>query len=220
MKADAIVLRCEKVEVGRRGAVFPADLTESEWKNFGLKLAQLQDDINFALADWLNYGREQYRTWRECSEAEAERCAFAVAGTSFAAETLRVCAWVGRKLGPRRNAELSWSHHKEVAQLPPKMQTKFLTLAEENSWSVSELRVQRRLKLSEAGSETPSAAAAADDFPSWLWDARRWLNRHKMSGWSAARRAAWRNQARPLAIDLLASTDLDIEVLASNTHPG
>ena len=206
MKTDAIVLHCEKVEVGRRGATFPDNLTEHDWKNFGLELARLQDDIHFALADWLNYGREKYRTWRECSEAEAERCAFAVAGTSFAAETLRVCAWVGRKIGARRNGGLSWSHHKEVAQLPPKLQTKFLTLAEQNSWSVSELRVQRRLHLAESTVEKQNNGAP-DEFPAWVWEARRWLNRQNFDAWSAGRHAAWRTEVRPFALALLDSTD-------------
>lgn len=205
MKTDAIVLRCEKVEVGRRGATFPTNLTEQEWKIFGLELARLQDDIHFALADWLNYGREQYRTWRECSEAEAERLAFAVAGTSFAAETLRVCAWVGRKLGGRRNAALSWSHHREVAQLPPKQQSKFLALAEQNDWSVSELRVQRRLQLAEA-TERP-ITPTQDDFPAWVWEARRWLKRQDFKNWTAARRAAWRAEVQPLAAALMDSTE-------------
>jgi hypothetical protein len=203
MKNDAIVLRCEKAQVGRRGATFPEDLSEHDWKIFGLQLATLQDDIHFALADWLNYGREKYRTWRECSEAEAERCAFAVAGTSFASETLRVCAWVGRKIGPRRNDALSWSHHREVAQLEPKLQMKFLCLAEENSWSVSELRVQRRLQL--AAVEREKLKTTADEFPTWLWEAKRWLRRQNFGSWGTSRRAAWRTEVRPLAEALLAS---------------
>lgn len=202
---ESIVLRCENVQVSRRGATFPSDLSEHQWKVFGLDLARLQDDINFALADWLNFGREQYRIWRECSEAEADRCAFAVAGTSFASETLRVCAWVGRKIGQRRNAALSWSHHKEVAQLSPKLQTKFLALAEQNGWSVSELRVQRRQHLAEAVKEVPNAAE--DDFPAWLWEARRWLRRQDFTRWPSARRAAWRSEVRSFAVALMASTE-------------
>ena len=206
MKTEAIVLSSDKVQVRRRGALFADNLTEQEWKIFGLELARLQDDIHFALADWLNYGREKYQSWRECSEVEAERLAFAVAGTSFAAETLRVCAWVGRKLGSRRNAALSWSHHREVAQLPPKMQTKFLTLAEENDWSVSELRVHRRLQLAEASAEK-ATTSSPDDFPAWIWEARRWLKRQDFDRWPAARRQAWLAEIKPLAFELFALVD-------------
>lgn len=206
MATEPIVLRCQNVQVSRRGAIFPSDLSEQDWKVFGLELARLQDDIHFALADWLNFGREKYRSWRECSEVEADRCAFAVAGTSFAAETLRVCAWVGRKIGERRNAGLSWSHHREIAQLTPKLQTKFLTLAEQNKWSVSELRVQRRLKLAQVSKEIPQASE--DDFPAWLWDAKRWLNRQNFELWSKPRREAWRSEVRSFAVSLLTSTDV------------
>lgn len=105
------------------GLNFPEDLLFEDWENVGLilqALAVTKDEqlkvatreveiVNWWIADWLNYGERRYgETYAQAAEL-----------TGLRDKTLANIAWVGRKFAPeRRRADLSWSHHAEVAGLP------------------------------------------------------------------------------------------------------
>jgi hypothetical protein len=63
----------------------------------------------------------------------------------WAWQTMATWAWVARAIpSERRHPLLSFSHHAEVATLPPEAQDALLGQAEEQGWTTAELRQQVR----------------------------------------------------------------------------
>src|SRR6185503_13334434 len=184
-----------KVIISRRAATFQEDISEEEWKLIGSHLAYLQDDLHFTLGDWLNYGRRRMKHWRRCGDVAAERYAFAYAATAIPFKTLANTAWVCAKVIVRYE-NLSWSHHVELAPLEEKQQKKFARLAQKDSLTVAELRMNRRLQLRECEAETTNSNAC--DLPLWIHDAERWLAAQDFESWTPGRRTAWQLRIEPL----------------------
>jgi len=59
----------------------------------------------------------------------------------------------------RRQDNLSWSHHEEVAKEPDELQEKWLDLAELNGWSQRELRAHRKRQSYEEAQDQVAAQA-------------------------------------------------------------
>ncbi len=112
----------------------PVDMTFEQWEAVGETLQYMQGAINWWVGDWLNVGE---RKW-------GEEYAQAIEETGWKYQDLANCKWVAGKVEfSTRVEKLSWSHHREVANLSPNEQAYWLDLAALNNWSVIDLQKAR-----------------------------------------------------------------------------
>ncbi len=124
------------------GWIAPSTLSFEDWEAIGPMLHAMEGAVHWWIGDWLNHGE---RKW-------GEKYAQAMDETEFKYGTLRDDAWVaGRVKLSDRSDNLSWYHHRIVAQFEDSEEQKYwLHQAEENGWGRSELRrqiKQRKLAL-------------------------------------------------------------------------
>jgi site-specific DNA-methyltransferase (adenine-specific) len=126
------------------GLLFAEDTPFEVWGDLTDRLIRAHKRLEFAIADAINFGRrygERYGNW--------------VHETQLSTSTLNTIAYVGRQIDVcRRRQDISFSHHAEVAPLPPKMQDALLDLAVDNGWKREELRdaarqARAQIKLAE-----------------------------------------------------------------------
>lgn len=128
----ALVLADEQVYVTETptGLIFREDTPFDVWGPLTARLIMAHKRLEFALADAINFGHgygERYAAW--------------VHESGLPKEALHIIAYVGRQIEPlRRRKDISFSHHREVAPLPPKMQDAVLDLAAEKGWTHKEVR--------------------------------------------------------------------------------
>lgn len=106
-----------------------------EWEAVGCFLQVIERAHQWWIGDWMNYGEQFY----------GEKSAQAVDATGLQPDTITQYAWVARQVPlERRDPELSFSHHREVADLPAGEQNAWLKQAREGTdgakWSVDKLR--------------------------------------------------------------------------------
>ena len=121
--------------------------TFDEWSSLGPWLGTAHQAIQFWVGDWVNLGDELF----------GESAAQALDSIGLELATIEVYAWVAKKVAPeRRHANLSWTHHRLVAELSARDQAKWLKRAGEGDgdgpWSSA--RLGRELKRSNAGKAT------------------------------------------------------------------
>ncbi len=113
----------------------PQKTTFGEWKEIGYQLARAEKSLMWWIGEWWRFGEQKYG---ERAKAALE--------SEFKFQTWANAAWVAGKIETSRRREvLSWSHHAEVAGLPPKEQDRLLGEAEENDLSVRDIRRAARL---------------------------------------------------------------------------
>jgi hypothetical protein len=109
-------------------------LSVDEWLQFGKHMIKLKDSIQWILGDWFNIGEGKSNQWGTKYQEGVE-------STNYSYSSLTKFAYVARRVEFfRRRKNLSFSHHVEVAELPPAKQEALLTKAETESWSVRQLR--------------------------------------------------------------------------------
>lgn len=93
-----------------------------DWLSCGQRLRFLKGAIHFLIGDWLVYGEMRFgETYRQAVEA-----------TGFDVQTLRADKWVALRIPPeRRQEQLSFAHHKEVADMDEEDQEELLAQAVE-----------------------------------------------------------------------------------------
>ena len=141
----------------------PTELHYDEWERAGYQLAGVQSSSSWWIGDWLNYGKEHYSD-RYIKGAHT-------AGLKY--QTLRNYAWVASRFPPaRRQPELSFQHHAELASSTVDQQDFWLRAAREHGWTVKQLRtamqqvgeaVKPRLK----GEHTRRLAVPSERFGRW-----------------------------------------------------
>lgn len=109
----------------------PKDLSEERWLELGDGLRRLGQGYQWWIGDWMAAGEKRYGA----TYATAEQL------TGIDKSTLMGYRSVSRRV-PKlvRTRFLSWSHHKEVADLDQDKQAKWLRDAADGGWSVSQLR--------------------------------------------------------------------------------
>lgn len=124
------------------GLVVTGTPSITEWLQVGERLRKIEKHIQFAIGDWLNYGKSRY----------GEMYSQALEETDYTKGALRDFAWVSRQVAPSlRKDNLTFSHHKEVAAFTTEdnkpdveKQQEWLEKAAigdgEKPWSVSTLR--------------------------------------------------------------------------------
>lgn len=107
---------------------FTAAPTLDQWRQAFQWVKRCETGVAWWLGDMVVHGDNMFG---EEASQEYER------------ETIRKFAWVAEKVPASvRRRTLSYSHHEVVARLPVREQERWLIAAEQNGWSVKELRRQ------------------------------------------------------------------------------
>jgi hypothetical protein len=121
--------------VTRTGMDLRPGLSKSEWLEAGRVCALIETANRWWIGDFLTYGESTYgETYAEALDL------FELDYTSLAHAKLVA----GRFEFCRRRQNLSWTHHQVVAPLEEDLQEHWLTRAEENHWTVRELKARIR----------------------------------------------------------------------------
>lgn len=114
------------------GLTFADEQTEKEWALGGRFLGFLGKWLPWAVGDWLKQGQ-----WRW-----GEKYAQAASETGLKEERLQQYQWVAEHVeNCTRCTDLSWSHHREVADLPADKQGEWLQRARDEGMTANELRL-------------------------------------------------------------------------------
>ena len=136
-KADAIpALSTGAFIVTPVGLLLDREPTWDEWQAFMDGLARLGDFRNWVIGDAATKIEAQYgHKGQQLLNAFPEYEYDAIRDYMYVSEHVELAV---------RTANLYWSHHKAVAPMEPKDQTKWLAKAKKNDWSVKDLRVAIR----------------------------------------------------------------------------
>jgi len=120
----------------------PQETTFEEWQEWGNRLSRVERSVMWWIGDWCHFGKREY--------GDVAKMALE---SDYAHQTWKNAASVsGRIEKYRRRYLLSWTHHAEVASLPPAQQDKLLDEAEKKGWSTRDIkRAARRAKAGERG---------------------------------------------------------------------
>jgi hypothetical protein len=117
--------------VSETGLKLPDGLSFEQWQSVGFTLKRINRAWRWWVGDWLHYGEQSF--------GEMASQVMDELGTDY--QQLANCAYVSGKIPfSRRRESLSWSHHYEVASVPPAQAENLLDQAEANGWSRNELR--------------------------------------------------------------------------------
>lgn len=129
----SLELANEKFQFSPTGLAIKGQPTFEEWELCGNQLKYVEKAVRWWIGDWLNYGE---RRWGQMYSQ-------ALDATDFAQGTLQNMKYVTGKIeSSRRNEDVSFSHHLEVASLPPIEQDAWLDKAAKEKLPVRELRQQ------------------------------------------------------------------------------
>jgi hypothetical protein len=104
--------------------------TFKDWEEIGKFIERSSESVQFWRGDWLNYGENTYDQWSQY---------FGDDKTAY--QTLANEKYVSHRIAPeRRRDTLTWSHHREVADLEPEEQEEMLSMAEKNGMTVAVFR--------------------------------------------------------------------------------
>ncbi|WP_051834137.1 LmbU family transcriptional regulator [Streptomyces sp. NRRL S-646] len=174
MNARRPVNSAATVQKKRTSLSFPRAVPIEAWISIGVEIFSVADASSWWLGDWLIYGQNRY----------PDRYKRAIEASSLHYKTLRNYAWVARKFDvSRRRDTLSMQHHGEVAALSEEEQELWLDRAEQEGWSVTELR--RNVKEDKAtGDRIPVPAPATVTLKAPPDRMRRWQAAASQSGTS------------------------------------
>lgn len=117
--------------VSRTRLDLPPEMSLDDWQNVGRALVNAEQSLMWWLGDWWHYGEHKYgeraQVVRDWEGPAFQTCVNAS----------KVCK---RFETNRRRLVLSFSHHAEVASLPPEQADALLDTAENKGWSTRELR--------------------------------------------------------------------------------
>ena len=143
-----------KFKLAKTGLVVSGSPSFEEWQACGEFLTQAEKAIQFWIGDWLNYGERRY----------GETYAQAIDDTGLDYQTLKKAKWVASNVElVRRRTNLSFSHHEEVAALPPGEQDKLLEKADENGWTRERMRREVSSHKREQAALAANGGALPDD---------------------------------------------------------
>lgn len=175
-------------ELSATGAKLKQGLSFDEWRGVGSSLAKASRSLQWWIGDWLNYGVREY--------GDKKALAIEHAGTfGVQSDAIRWMMHVSDKVVTRVTS-LSWSHHREVCALSPREQGQWLAKAQENDWSVSELRQALRQDGKEMG-DADGEAVGFNPLRMAL-DFNRWATRQDVAKLAPEARASLKVELRPV----------------------
>lgn len=102
-----------------------------QWRQLGEYLRFMEGSISWLIGDWMRYGEEHFK----------QKMSQALELTGWAVDTVKQYTWVAERVKPEtRDADLSFSHHRVVADLPQKDQKKLLAHAKKEGLTVREFQ--------------------------------------------------------------------------------
>ena len=133
-------------ELSTTNLTFKRDVSKEEWMDVFKALKQVEGCVQFWIGDCLAYRQQKWGMYDDIAEE-----------TGYDKQTLKNIKSVSENVPPGvRNSNLSFTHHREVASLPPEKQELFLNKAVEDKLSVRDLREQiRRSSIEEKAVELP-----------------------------------------------------------------
>lgn len=145
----------------------PDNMTFDHWSQLGQELASRQRVLNWWIGDWWAAGQHRYGE-------RAEIAAKGIFGKEY--QTLMKIGSVSRSFETfRRRKDLSFSHHEEVAALPPEQADTLLEKAETENLSTKDVRKAAMLTKVDLGILRPRDEIQDDPEYEQLIDiARRW----------------------------------------------
>lgn len=182
-------IRIAQCEVSRVGLEITDEIQLKDWLSIGEKLFAVGSCYQFLIGDWLNYGERKY----------GEKYAVACDELGIDYQTGRHWASTCARIELcRRQHNLTFSHHYEVAKLSDKEQDKWLKLAGENKWSVADLREKIRDNSAEYANEDHGKPVKT--FTGYIANAVRIINqrRETISTWSSDERERTAELLRPI----------------------
>lgn len=170
------------------GISIPQDLRRDEWFDAVVVLRKLNEAVQWALGDLVNFARQQAQVeedklipdeqrqwhWGESYDALSE-------ATGYKVKSLYEYAYVAGSVDfSIRMETLSFGHHQLVAKCAPKDQQRWLQKAADNGWSIAEMRKQM------AAANKKKARIQDDD---WLFGKNNVpkVTRQMQALWSKAR---------------------------------
>jgi len=135
------IVRFNKVIFEKNKLIIHDDITIDEWKELGRGLKQIEGSVQFWIGDWARFGEKRGFTGKYTDPKvydELEEI------TGLDRRTIKNYKSIADKTSSRRRDDLGFTHHVEVASLPPEKQEQFLQLASEKKLSTRELREEIR----------------------------------------------------------------------------
>lgn len=106
-------------------------VTEREWEQFYASLQRVKKSMQWAIADWANYGAQRW----------GKKYDELVTLTKLKEKSLREYSYVARSVQLSiRMDKLSFAHHQLVANLPPEKQSASLKVAFDSKMTVAQFR--------------------------------------------------------------------------------
>ncbi len=160
---DLAAERAERARSARRAAnamssaawVPQGPLDEADWLATGRRLGTIARGSQWWLGDWALYGASHW----------GDRYSEAARATGYDRGTLRSLAWIASRIDKSvRNEKLTWDHHVLVSSLEPAEQKYWLDRAEEERFSVGDLKLElRSRRQGDRGRPDPQGAEDAQD---------------------------------------------------------
>jgi hypothetical protein len=159
------------------------------WKQVGASLAKASRSLQWWIGDWLNYGVKEYGDKRTLAVDHASLF-------GIQAESVRNYMWVCQKVVSRLTT-LKFGHHQEVASLAPNEQKHWLKMADDEQWSVSDLRQAIREDGKDT-TRTEDADASGFNPLRFALDFKRWATHQDVSTWDKDRRDTLKRDLKPV----------------------
>lgn len=151
-------------ELNKTSLVFKRDVTQDEWKHVFNSLKLIEGCVQFWIGDCLKYREQKWGMYDDVAEE-----------IGISKESLRHYKDVAEKIeSGNRLPELTYTHHLQVASLPPEKQELFLKKAVEEKLTVRELRKEiQQDKFAELQRDIPLPQDKYDVIyadPPWKYD--------------------------------------------------
>jgi N6-adenosine-specific RNA methylase IME4 len=120
-------------KITRTSWALPKAMPFEQWSACGTALVEIGSAVQWWLGDWWAYGEHAYG-----KRIEAVRDGLF---GEYEVQTLRVMGYVARNVDSNQRCEqLTFTHHRYVAAMPPAEQKKWLARAVKEGWSSNELK--------------------------------------------------------------------------------
>src|ERR1041385_8007667 len=168
MKSElSITLTSEKkVTFTEVGIVFHRELSGQEWVNLWTEIDRANNGLQWAIADWLNYGqRNNY----------GDKYGVQIRETGLKYKTLVNIAAIGRayEFAQRFRHPITFSHHRLVVAMHPDARRAWLIKAEQNEWSYTQL--EQALAGDANGKVMLTSSPNGFIFDRWIGEGYRWF---------------------------------------------
>ena len=135
------IVRHEKARFEKNALIISDTITLPEWKDLGQALKQVEGCVQFWIGDWARYGDKRGFTGKYTDPKVYDELESI---TGLKRKTIQQYKWVAEQTSSNRLEDMSFTHHIEVAKLPPEKQEQYLKKASEQKLSVRDLREQIR----------------------------------------------------------------------------